>query len=187
MEKQIRRAKILFWTGIALTVFNVAVITTIFFQMKRYDERISNPPMPVKTTHFSPRAMMELMKLDEAQKNEFRVINKDFKMRGHKIFEQIRDIRMSMAKELTSDAIDTVKLRQYASQIGKLHVDLKMNTVELYINLKKLCTPEQQKELSKLFREFLNTENEGMPMGRGWRKERFRNHHGHDSVEKQTR
>ena len=71
-------------------------------------------------------------------------------------------------------------LDNYAYEIGTLHYELKKQTINHFLELKKICNEEQQESLQKLFMQLLNDQD-------GFRRnprERGRNRHGRPQQER---
>ena len=82
-------------------------------------------------------------------------------------------VRVEMFAELQKAEPDTVRLNGMSKHIGDLHGRLKYETYNFYLNIKKLCTPEQMKELEKAFQPLFKNEGNVSPGNqhrRGWNR-----------------
>ena len=81
---------------------------------------------------------------------------------------------MDLINELGAQNTDTTRLDKLATEIGENNRELKQVTTTFYLNMKKICTEEQQKKLHSIFQSMLNKDSQiNLPQpgnGRGrWR------------------
>ena len=65
-----------------------------------------------------------------------------------------------LIKELGTPNPDSIRLNQMATEVGNNHRELKQATTIFYLNMKKICTAEQQAKLHGIFQSMLNKENQ---------------------------
>lgn len=148
------KTRILTWVVVALALFNVATILTVvchFNKGKKFFHRehseMGSPPAK----------NLGLMIKDKLQLTEIQIVKFDsieniFKKQSEGIFGKMKVIRDEMIEEITSENPDSSTLIQLTKDLGDQHIGLKMNTFNFYFSMKKVCKPEQQKELSNIFR-----------------------------------
>jgi periplasmic protein CpxP/Spy len=178
MEKLLNKTRILLWAVIALAVLNIATIATVFWHMSKANRFIDreNFEMNAPAPNGMKQVIKENLKLSDYQVVKFDSIDNKFRTESKAIFEEMKTLRRDMINEITSDNPDSAKLIEFTKALGNLHIELKMRTFNFYFSMKKICQPEQQKELSKFFRKMFMFE--GMPgpgMGRDFKE---REHHG---------
>ena len=101
----------------------------------------------------------------------FRTANRNFNPRVRQLSMEMGTMRQEMVNELAKENPDRQKLDSLAAAFGDLHRQLKEQTINYYMELRSMCTPEQQQQLHMLFRTMLNPDND-LPLhryGRGWR------------------
>jgi Spy/CpxP family protein refolding chaperone len=171
MEKLINKNRLLVWAVIALVALNIATIATVIWQTKSNKNffRRDRFEMREHSGHFMKKLITDKLHLDEQQSIGFDSIEKCFIQKNIAIFQKMNLLREKMIEELTNENPDSAKLIQLTKDLGNLHINLKMNTFEFYYSMKKICKPEQQKELSNFFRGMFITDGmKGGPgMGRG--------------------
>ena len=59
---------------------------------------------------------------------------------------------------------DELILSNLAKEVGDLHTELKMITIDFFLGIKKICNPEQSEELLVLFQNLI--QNDQAPGGR---------------------
>jgi Spy/CpxP family protein refolding chaperone len=167
MEKLMNKTRILLWAVIALVLFNIATIVTILWQNNNGNRAFHRDHVMMMPP--SPRMMGQMMKdklqLKDKQIVAFDSIENIFKLKSLTIFTKMKRLRGEMVEVITSENPDSAKLISLTKQLGDLHIDLKMNTFSFYFGMKKVCEPNQQKELSNIFRGMFQFE--GMPEPRG--------------------
>ena len=166
--------RILIWVIIILIATNLSMGIS-FFNHPRPDSRITvkaeeeNPEVPAQQR---TRFFREQLDLDPQQVNLFRELNRDFNRTAWQIQNRLAWFRQTMVNEMGQDEPDMQELESIAAQIGELHEELKKETIEYYLAMKKVCTPEQQQKLHQLFLAVLGA-NEDVSLPQ--RGRRFRN------------
>jgi len=122
------------------------------------------------------RFFRDELKLSEEQFSQFKEINENNMLKSREIVRRLNELRFEMIMEITKENPDHKALGQIAREIGEQHYQLKQNTIGHFMELKAICTPEQQKVLHGIFIEMLDRQdnqdmNQRGPHGRG-RKER---------------
>ena len=160
------------WIIIILIVLNLSTVLSVFmhnYYAKRIMdrppfERMMPPPRPVD--FFKNRNIM-----NDEQFAVHRKLRRSFHLKAREISEQLQDVRIKIIDELALENPDTVKLNLLAERIGKLHTQLKLATINFYLNTKKVCTPEQQMELKEYYKHMINGDN---PHFRNFRNKKIR-------------
>jgi len=154
MEKLVNKNRILIWAIVGLLALNIATIATVIWQTKsnRNFFRPDRFEMRERSGNFMKKLLTDKLHLDEKQSVGFDSTEKIFLEKNIAIFQKMKVLREKMIEELTNENADSTKLIQLTKDLGNLHISLKMNTFGFYYSLKKICKPEQQKELSNFFR-----------------------------------
>lgn len=160
------------WLVIFLLVVNIAAISTILFHI------YSGDPSPA-TVEISETGniLFNQLGLDADQKESYQTLNREYNQQSQKILDALTEKRSEMLAELTEEIPDTAILNAIAFDIGKLHTNLKRLTIQNFIGLKKICTPEQQQQLSKMYYDMLECEGHYKGYGRQYRN-RYRHGQG---------
>lgn len=168
-----KKTQFLIWAVIILFAMNVATIVTIVVSRNRTVEpktdQVQNPPADPDAIRF--HFFAQELGLRPEQMEAFRNANRTFNPRVHQLSMEMADMRREMVNELGKENPDRQKLDSLATAFGDLHRQLKEQTINYYMELRSVCTPEQQQQLHVLFRTMLNPNNE-LPLhryGRGWR------------------
>jgi Spy/CpxP family protein refolding chaperone len=164
MENRTGTNKKMVWAIIALVLLNVATISTVFwrfyfddhghFEEKRHHERYGEAPDRMKYI------IKDKLQLSDTQFAKFEVFDSIFKVQSRQCFVRMKEIRVAMLNEMTSENPDTAKLMAYSTELGQQHIILKKHLIEMYFSVKSICNKEQQQKLSMIFKNMIA--NEGM-------------------------
>jgi protein CpxP len=180
MKTYFSRYNILFWLIIILLVINISAIATIFFSIRLRDKKDlrSNPPKTEYHRHHEGRFFDRSLNLTEEQRQHFRKAKHKFYSEARKIAGQMHEKRVEFINELASKEPDTLKLQEIAEDIGSLHTKLKFQTYKHYMDMKSICTKEQEEKLTKIFKSMLYKEDSFMsPRDRNGRRDKRPPHH----------
>jgi len=111
--------------------------------------------------------MREKLKLNDSQFQTFKRLKRENVQEIRKIVDSLQAKRYEMTVELSKPKPDEEKLHQIASEIGIMHRNLKLSTINYFVNLRKELSPEQM--------EYFNDMIQKMP-GSGEHHMKSRNH-----------
>ncbi len=170
------RHRILIWVIVILAAINLATLGSIYYSRHdrpksssandRSDE--ANQPVEQRARFFG-----EQLDLSNDQLAQVREFNRSFNRKARGIENELSQLRSEMITELGKANSDTLRLNQLATAMGDHHRELKLLTMELYLQMKAVCSPEQQTKLNQIFQSMLNKENQmNLPRGQGNRGRR---------------
>jgi Spy/CpxP family protein refolding chaperone len=169
--------RILIGLIIILIATNLSTIGSFYYhriaELRKTEEKsieTSNVPGEQRTRFFRDQ-----LNLDEQQTIRFRDINRTFNRSARVIEENLVTLRKNMIDELGSSSPDSLKLKQLAADIGNKHRELKEVTSTFYLDMREICTPEQQTKLHSIFQSMLNKENQVNLPQPGYQRGRGRN------------
>lgn len=172
------KTRILIWIIVVLVAINVAALISGLV----YSKSAKTEPSVQTNVPFNQRAdfFYEQLGLTTDQRELFYVFNQEFNQDARLITEEMSSLRHMMIKEMSRSNPDTSKLNRICTDIGILHSQLKVATVDYYLKMKGSCDKNQQKALSELFSRMLSSDgsleqtrprygrrNDGRGMGRG--------------------
>ncbi len=169
-----------FWMVFILLVVNIVTITTILYHIYSDNSTASSATV----NNGAGKIITTELGLNPKQNDLFSTINNDYKEKSKPILDQLTDKRSEMLAELSQAKPDTVILKTIANEIGELHSTLKLLTIQNFLELKEICTPDQQQLLSKMYTDMLECEGHfkgygkqyrhryrhGQGEGKGWQK-----------------
>ncbi len=169
-------SKTLIWIIVILVATNLSTIGSFYYHRVNEGQQIteSKPggqaavPGEQRTRFFRDQ-----LKLDDSQIDSFREINRSYNRTARDIEMSLSELRKEIVDELGKASPDSAKLEQLATEIGNNHRELKQVTTRFYLNMKEICTTEQQEKLYTIFQSMLTKENQinlpqpGYMRGRG--------------------
>lgn len=161
---------------IFLLVLNITTLGTIGYHLieSRSQKNQAEQLNSLSENTYNGKYFKERLKLAPDQLDSFRQINSKFRQRARDLNQELSQCRRAMMDEMQKDQIDTLILQNLSVRIGGLHQELKVYTYRYYIDLKSMCTLDQQVELKSLFSEFfINEKNPVVNQGGGSNQNRF--------------
>jgi len=159
--KQNNTYKILVWIIVILVATNLSTIGSFYYH--RISESKTVAPKDDSTSipgEQRTRFFRDELNLTTEQLEQFRDMNRNFNRTARNIEMNLVELRKNMIDELGSTNPDNTKLDQLATEIGDNHRELKQLTNTFYLNMKKICTSEQQVKLYQIFQSMLNKESQ---------------------------
>jgi len=154
--------RILIWIIVILVATNLSTIGSFYYHRiteskvtEVKQEEQTNIPGEQRTRFFRDQ-----LNLNDEQLNQFREINRTFNRTARGIEMNLAQLREDLIKELGTQNPDSARLNQMAIEVGNNHRELKQVTTTFYLNMKKLCTAEQQAKLHEIFQSMLNKDNQ---------------------------
>ncbi|MEI8114105.1 MAG: periplasmic heavy metal sensor [Bacteroidia bacterium] len=154
--------RILIWIIVILIATNLSTIGSFYYH------RMNEP----KTTDLKSddqkaipgeqrtRFFRDQLNLNAEQLDEFRDINRTFNRTARNIEMNLAQLREDLINELGTPNPDSIRLNQMATEVGNNHCKLKQVTTTFYLDMKKICTAEQQTKLHEIFQSMLNKDNQ---------------------------
>ena len=155
-----------------LTVLNLSATGTVLYNMKFQKENLEREfyeqgDKPVPPDVGPGRFLREKLNLSQEQHEQFRELRRNFHVRANELTYEMQIKRNEMITELAKENPDLQILKQIARDIGDMHTELKELTMDYYLGMKEVCTPEQEEQLFRIFEVLINRDNT-LPMpGRG--------------------
>ncbi|MDD2306565.1 MAG: periplasmic heavy metal sensor [Prolixibacteraceae bacterium] len=152
----------LIWIIIILVATNLSTIGSFYYHRltetktegTKQGEQIAIPGEQ-RTRFFRDQLNLTVEQLDQ-----FRDINRTFNRTARNIEMNLAQLREDMITELGRQNPDSTRLNQIAIEVGNNHRELKQVTTTFYLNMKKICTAEQQVKLHEIFQSMLNKDNQ---------------------------
>lgn len=149
------KRRLVIWGFSILILLNLSALATIayyrFFRPPREEVRIH----PAWRKHKPEPCLWKALNFTDAQKAQFDTVKNTYRNRSTKIIHALRQKRVAIIKELSTNEPDNAKLEKLADEIGKLHADLKKESIHHLLELKTICNTEQNEMLSLHFNRML--------------------------------
>ena len=144
------RTKILVGIIIFLFVTNVTTVVTGLLRTSGTQKEVT--PGIVVPQNQRAAFFQQQLGLNNEQRKEFRKFTMDYNGKASKLTNNLNSLRYQLVDELALPSPGKKKLEKITRDIGDLHYQLKMVTVDYYTNMKGVCDITQQKKLHELFR-----------------------------------
>ena len=160
------------WSLIFLIMLNLAIlISFLFFTNKNRSETKAT----CSSSGCGNQAMSTELGLTPVQSEKVVKINADYRANAEPVSLKIKDLRNEILTQLESASPDTIVLKRITDTLGELQKEIQHSNIRQYLELKKVCTPEQALRLSALYRNLY-----GCPMQGNQIRQRFQHRYGKD-------
>lgn len=152
-----QKIRYLTWAVVILGVLNLSVIMSIAYHV--WAERNQMESRQEKSSgSLSGREIIDVMDFTQEQKDQFHSMNGSFRESIRSINLTLDENRSNLFAELKKSVVDTVRCNYISAEIGNLHKALKIKTYRFYLDVKGICTPEQQLRLNEMFSPLFSEE-----------------------------
>ncbi len=117
---------------------------------------VINEPMPQQER--MKGFMIRELGLNNEQQKLVAGFQKEYNSNSFFIKNKLGNIRVQMIKELHKNNPDSIKLDKLSHRMGDLNYELRTITWKHFMDLKKICNPDQQERLLNIFNHLLNPE-----------------------------
>ena len=158
--------KIVFWLLIFLVIINLTALFTFgVFYFRR-------PAAPGKEPCAKTcNAFRKELSLSDAQAQKVETILAAYRESTRPFSGEVQDCRVKLLEELGKPAPDSVLMNECLERITVLQKQIQKASVKQYLELKKICTPDQCRRLSALYYELYGCQGKeackGKEQGRG--------------------
>jgi len=160
--KPTNKYRILIWIIVILVATNLSIIGSFYYHRMTEEKTSETKPEGQNAIPGEQRTRFfrDQLKLNNEQLDQFRDINRTFNRTARGIEMNLAQLREDMIKELGTQNPDSARLNQMATEVGNNHRDLKQVTTTFYLDMKRICTPDQQVKLHEIFQSMLNKDNQ---------------------------
>lgn len=153
---------ILIWIIVILIATNLSTIGSFYYHKisEGKEKEVKTTEQTVVPGEQRTRFFRDELNLDSDQIDQFREINRTFNRTARNIETNLTQLREDLIKELGTQNPDSARLNQIALEVGNNHRELKQVTSNFYLDMKKICTAEQQVKLHEIFQSMLNKDNQ---------------------------
>ena len=154
--------RILIWIIVILVATNLSTVGSFYYH-RMMEVKISETKQEDQKAipgEQRTRFFRDELNLDADQINQFREINRTFNRTARTIEMNLARLREDLITELGTQNPDSTRLNRMAIEVGNNHRELKQVTTTFYLDMKKICTAEQQAKLLEVFQSMLNKDNQ---------------------------
>lgn len=171
-----QKIRFLTWAVVVLAVLNLSTVISIIYHVHTETNQMKERQLTPGAS-FSGSGIIDVLDFNPEQREQFHLINNSFRESVRKINYSLAERRNSLFAELRKAKADTVKCNFISAEIGGLHKALKIKTYRFYLDVKKICTWQQQQKLNEVFAPLFSDEDRpGFKQHRGGGHHRFREH-----------
>lgn len=147
--------RILLWFNLILLLVIVSAVVT-FFVMKATDGKGEDNSGVINSTDL----LRKELNLTEEQYSNVIVENERTIRTYNLVFDMMCETNVSMIEELSKEKSDPGTLDSLSRKIGNLSTSLRRVTTEYFLNLKDICNEEQQQQLTLIFKQMMQLEEQ---------------------------
>ena len=166
--ESITKRKILIVAIIVLFAINISALATIIFNNYQVKKRFEQNELVRKDAQ--TRGMNYFLKdelnLSNEQFESFKAINDKYFKKSQDIAFKLHNNRILLLEEVANINPNMNTLNLVAKEIGELHYELKLNTIQHFMELKNLCNDEQQEYLQHFFMRIIENQDNSSPRRR---------------------
>ena len=158
----INKYRILIWIIVILVATNLSTIGSFYYHQmtEAKTQETKQADQTIVPGEQRTRFFRDQLNLNAEQLDQFREINRTFNRTARSIETNLAQLREDLIKELGTQNPDSTRLDQMAIEVGNNHRELKQVTTTFYLDMKKICTSEQQAKLHEIFQSMLNKDNQ---------------------------
>lgn len=152
----------IFWILVFLVLINLSALATYFlFIRKTTGESVTGNNAKNGIT------LKQELSLTPDQILKVTSINKTYNATGESIALAIKEKKADLLVELSKNSSDSNQIINLVDDIVKDQKKLQMANIKQFLDLKKVCTPEQTQKLSRIYSELYGCENNTKGRGKG--------------------
>jgi Spy/CpxP family protein refolding chaperone len=142
------RNRFVSWLLVFLVVINLTALVTFLAFYMRKPARAENPACGT-----SCMALQKELSLTPGQSGKVDTILAVYRTATQPYVARIKDCRAQLLEELAKDKPDTGLISRCTDEINTCQKEMQKASVNQYLSLKKICTPDQCRRLSALYFE----------------------------------
>lgn len=141
---------------IFLVLINITALATYFFFLRKP----ASESIPASGFKHGVALTKELS-LTPDQSLKVNTINATYQTSSEPIVAVIKEKKADLLKELSKDNTDIDLVEKLSNDVVTEQKKLQMANIKQFLDLKKVCTPEQTQKLSQIYSELYGCENKG--------------------------
>jgi len=154
--------RFILWGLVFLAIINLSALTT-FFVVSR-NARVE----PQGTSEIKPgRVLKTELSLNQDQELKVQKINSTYRTQSKPIVDSIKSAKTRLLEELSKEQSDMQNIKVILETLGIHQKNLQQANVQQFLELKKVCNPEQTLRLSEIYAELYGCEPKGKGKGEG--------------------
>jgi len=95
--------------------------------------------------------LADFIGFDKEQRQQFQLLETTYRQKIQPLQFKLEEIQSLILHELQSEQPDSAILNEYALQTGAIQTSIKRQTIDHFLAVKSICTPQQLKQITILF------------------------------------
>jgi Spy/CpxP family protein refolding chaperone len=154
--------RLAFWILIFLVIINVSALVTFFVAKPKVSSS------EIKPAETRPGAALQAeLSLAPDQNIKVNEINSAYKASSEPIIISIKEKKAELLEELSKENTDSNQVKAILHDLDIRQNNLQQANIKQFLELKKICTPEQTKKLSQIYSELYGCDVGGKGKGQG--------------------
>ena len=154
--------RIVFWLLIFLIVVNIAALATYFINIGS-----RNQSATTQSNAGQGITLSEELSLDPDQSKRANEVTNRFRLSNESLFMAIREKKRALVDELAKPETDTAVVAKLAAEVGEAQGHVQLSNAKQFLELKKICTPDQTQKLANIYAGLYGCQREGQGRGPG--------------------
>ncbi len=146
-----RNNKAAIWLGVLVLAFVVGWLAYKTMPFRREMPETSTVSRVDTASWGGFHRVAEHLNLREDQRVLFRERERAYRDSLYSYRQLLNDLEAQIVKALSASDPDLEQLNRYAQHSGRLQESIKRLTIHHFLDLRELCTPEQQEKLTVMF------------------------------------
>jgi Spy/CpxP family protein refolding chaperone len=165
--------RLIFWLLIFLVVMNIAALATYFINGHKSSHITAD-----QVSTGQEITLSEELSLSPDQSKLAGEVNRRFRESNEPLFDAIREKKSALVDELARPETDTAVIVKLAAEVGDAQGNIQLSNAKQFLELKKICTPEQTQKLANIYAGLYGCQRNGPGRGPGNGQGRHRHRYG---------
>lgn len=138
---------------IVLLIINFAALTLLWLGRPEGRRPQTGPPNPVEEKIRNEKMLKKKLGFDKIQTEQYLEMRQEHRSQAQQLNDEIRQLKKQMFDEILEDSPQPLLSDSLLRLVQEKQANLEKLTFQHFLNLKKLCKPEQRDNLRLLMRE----------------------------------
>ncbi|HAB51624.1 MAG: hypothetical protein A2315_06850 [Ignavibacteria bacterium RIFOXYB2_FULL_35_12] len=156
-----KQNRYLFIVIILLVILNLAMLTMLWIGKPERHAPQLNPPNPIEEQNRIRQLLKDELNFDNQQTEQYLRIHQEHREKMRKLNDEIRKLKKQMFDEVLKDVAKPELSDSLLTISQNKQAEIEQLTFQHFLDLKKLCKPEQQNKLKLLIHELFRGQHAG--------------------------
>lgn len=165
--------RLVFWLLIFLIVLNITLLAAFLIHTGKNSDTATDRASTGQEITLSGE-----LSLSPDQTKLVNEVNARFRESNEPLFAAIREKKSALVDELAKPETDTAVVAKLAAEVGEAQGNIQLSNAKQFLELKKICTPEQTQKLANIYAGLYGCQRDGQGRGPGNGQGRHRHRYG---------